>query len=199
MCLCLCVTRNGRSSNGVRLFFCSQEKRHQDRALAIYKQVLRNDSKNLYAANGIGVLSYFLFFFFYSLYSCNFIYIWNIKHKRLVSRCRPGPQGLLQRGSRCICAGEGGHSRHQWRLAESGSHLCGTEAVHQRCADGKGPITYQKWLSFFVFVEYLNLLHSMRTAWRNFTNTRTLRCCCTSRGRSSNVGNSKSASRCCWR
>lgn len=34
-----------------------QEKRHQDRALAIYKQVLRNDAKNLYAANGIGVLS----------------------------------------------------------------------------------------------------------------------------------------------
>lgn len=64
MCLCLCVTRNGRSSNGVRLFFCSQEKRHQDRALAIYKQVLRNDSKNLYAANGIGVLSYFFFLFF---------------------------------------------------------------------------------------------------------------------------------------
>lgn len=31
-----------------------QEKRHQDRALAIYKQVLRNDAKNLYAANGIG-------------------------------------------------------------------------------------------------------------------------------------------------
>lgn len=31
-----------------------QEKRHQDRALAIYKQVLRNDPKNLYAANGIG-------------------------------------------------------------------------------------------------------------------------------------------------
>lgn len=78
---------------------------------------------------------FFLFFVFLQLY----IYIWNIKHKRLVSRCRPGPQGLLQRGSRCICAGEGGHSRHQWRLAESGSHLCGTEAVHQRCADGKGP------------------------------------------------------------
>lgn len=35
-------------------WFILQEKRHQDRALAIYKQVLRNDSKNLYAANGIG-------------------------------------------------------------------------------------------------------------------------------------------------
>lgn len=34
--------------------FLLQEKRHQDRALAIYKQVLRNDAKNLYAANGIG-------------------------------------------------------------------------------------------------------------------------------------------------
>ncbi|NP_001086446.1 RNA polymerase-associated protein CTR9 homolog [Xenopus laevis] len=33
-----------------------KEKRHQDRALAIYKQVLRNDSKNLFAANGIGAV-----------------------------------------------------------------------------------------------------------------------------------------------
>ncbi|XP_029000161.1 RNA polymerase-associated protein CTR9 homolog [Betta splendens] len=33
-----------------------KEKRHQDRALAIYKQVLRNDSRNLYAANGIGAV-----------------------------------------------------------------------------------------------------------------------------------------------
>lgn len=48
-----------------------QEKRHQDRALAIYKQVLRNDAKNLYAANGIGQplfsLSY-LFYLFYCVY-----------------------------------------------------------------------------------------------------------------------------------
>lgn len=41
------------------LLFFFQEKRHQDRALAIYKQVLRNDAKNLYAANGIGALSAF--------------------------------------------------------------------------------------------------------------------------------------------
>ncbi|CAH3158758.1 unnamed protein product [Porites lobata] len=34
----------------------SKEKRHQDRALALYKQVLRNDSRNLYAANGIGCI-----------------------------------------------------------------------------------------------------------------------------------------------
>ena len=33
----------------------SKEKRHQDRALALYKQVLRQDSRNLYAANGIGM------------------------------------------------------------------------------------------------------------------------------------------------
>ncbi|XP_066276427.1 RNA polymerase-associated protein CTR9 homolog isoform X1 [Branchiostoma lanceolatum] len=33
-----------------------KEKRHQDRALAMYKQVLRNDPKNLYAANGIGAV-----------------------------------------------------------------------------------------------------------------------------------------------
>lgn len=39
------------------MFLSLQEKRHQDRALAIYKQVLRNDSKNLYAANGIGLFS----------------------------------------------------------------------------------------------------------------------------------------------
>ena len=33
----------------------SKEKRHQDRALALFKQVLRQDSRNLYAANGIGM------------------------------------------------------------------------------------------------------------------------------------------------
>ncbi|XP_076114425.1 RNA polymerase-associated protein CTR9 homolog [Mytilus galloprovincialis] len=31
-----------------------KEKRHQDRALAMYKQVLRNDDRNIWAANGIG-------------------------------------------------------------------------------------------------------------------------------------------------
>ncbi|XP_013407912.1 RNA polymerase-associated protein CTR9 homolog, partial [Lingula anatina] len=31
-----------------------KEKRHQDRAFAMYKAVLRNDSKNIWAANGIG-------------------------------------------------------------------------------------------------------------------------------------------------
>lgn len=41
----------------------TQEKRHQDRALAIYKQVLRNDAKNLYAANGIGLFSFIPYFF----------------------------------------------------------------------------------------------------------------------------------------
>ena len=34
----------------------TKEKRHQDRALAMYKQVLRNDPRNLYAANGIGCI-----------------------------------------------------------------------------------------------------------------------------------------------
>ncbi|XP_033646150.1 RNA polymerase-associated protein CTR9 homolog [Asterias rubens] len=33
-----------------------KEKRHQDRALAMYKQVLRNDGRNLFAANGIGAI-----------------------------------------------------------------------------------------------------------------------------------------------
>ncbi|XP_067654573.1 RNA polymerase-associated protein CTR9 homolog isoform X2 [Haliotis asinina] len=31
-----------------------KEKRHQDRALAMYKQVMRNDARNIWAANGIG-------------------------------------------------------------------------------------------------------------------------------------------------
>jgi len=33
-----------------------KEKRHQDRALTMYKQVLRNDNRNIWAANGIGEL-----------------------------------------------------------------------------------------------------------------------------------------------
>ncbi|XP_021927029.1 RNA polymerase-associated protein CTR9 homolog isoform X3 [Zootermopsis nevadensis] len=33
-----------------------REKRHQDRALAMYKQVLRNDPRNIWAANGIGAV-----------------------------------------------------------------------------------------------------------------------------------------------
>lgn len=54
-------------------YFAWQEKRHQDRALAIYKQVLRNDAKNLYAANGIGLSSFlcFGFFFFGPLFICS--------------------------------------------------------------------------------------------------------------------------------
>ena len=32
----------------------TKDKRHQDRALGYYKDVLHRDSKNLYAANGIG-------------------------------------------------------------------------------------------------------------------------------------------------
>jgi len=31
-----------------------QEKRHQDRALSMYKAVLRNNTRNIWAANGIG-------------------------------------------------------------------------------------------------------------------------------------------------
>ncbi|XP_067928007.1 RNA polymerase-associated protein CTR9 homolog [Watersipora subatra] len=33
-----------------------KEKRHQDRALSMYKQVLRNDNRNIWAANGIGCI-----------------------------------------------------------------------------------------------------------------------------------------------
>lgn len=32
----------------------TKDKRHQDRALGYYKDVLHRDQKNLYAANGIG-------------------------------------------------------------------------------------------------------------------------------------------------
>lgn len=49
-----------KASSEFDVHFPGQEKRHQDRALAIYKQVLRNDPKNLYAANGIGLFSCFL-------------------------------------------------------------------------------------------------------------------------------------------
>jgi RNA polymerase-associated protein CTR9 len=31
-----------------------KEKRHQDRALTLYKTVLKNDPRNIWAANGIG-------------------------------------------------------------------------------------------------------------------------------------------------
>ena len=34
----------------------TKDKRHQDRALSYYKDVLHRDPKNLYAANGIGKL-----------------------------------------------------------------------------------------------------------------------------------------------
>lgn len=33
-----------------------REKRHQERALSHYKQVLRTDPKNIWAANGIGAV-----------------------------------------------------------------------------------------------------------------------------------------------
>lgn len=33
-----------------------KEKRHQDRALSLYKQVLRQDGKNIWAANGVGAV-----------------------------------------------------------------------------------------------------------------------------------------------
>ena len=39
----------------------AKEKRHQDRALALYKQVLRTDPRNLYAANGVGESRLWLF------------------------------------------------------------------------------------------------------------------------------------------
>ena len=47
-----CVNCHDTVSHSV----CLQDKRHQDRALAFYKDVLRSDSRNLYAANGIGAV-----------------------------------------------------------------------------------------------------------------------------------------------
>ena len=40
--------------------FDLQEKRHQDRALTMYKAVLRKDPKNIWAANGIGKHNFLL-------------------------------------------------------------------------------------------------------------------------------------------
>lgn len=40
-----------------------KEKRHQDRALLMYKQVLCIDPRNIWAANGIGKSLYFYIFF----------------------------------------------------------------------------------------------------------------------------------------
>jgi len=37
----------------------TKDKRHQDRALNYFKDVLHRDSKNLYAANGIGKICQF--------------------------------------------------------------------------------------------------------------------------------------------
>lgn len=74
-----------------------QEKRHQDRALAIYKQVLRNDSKNLYAANGIGVSSsdHVCFVMPSSLLISNLIRDHFLLPHSPVCRCSPGSQGLF--------------------------------------------------------------------------------------------------------
>ena len=38
----------------------TKDKRHQDRALSYYKDVLHRDAKNLYAANGIGKWKFFM-------------------------------------------------------------------------------------------------------------------------------------------
>ena len=43
---------------GLNVLCYLQQKRHQDRALVMYKQVLRNDDRNIWAANGIGRSSF---------------------------------------------------------------------------------------------------------------------------------------------
>ncbi len=55
-----------------------KERRHQDRAVAMFKQVLRIDPRNIYAANGIGMLAslficYFVFFPCFCLSVCLFV------------------------------------------------------------------------------------------------------------------------------
>lgn len=46
-------------SRTIFFFFKDREKRHQERAVAMYKLVVRNDPRNIWAANGIGaVLAY---------------------------------------------------------------------------------------------------------------------------------------------
>ena len=50
------VTTCANCHDTVSHSICRQDKRHQDRALAFYKDVLRSDSRNLYAANGIGAV-----------------------------------------------------------------------------------------------------------------------------------------------
>ena len=46
-----------------------KEKRHQDRALLMYKQVLCIDNRNIWAANGIGKLFSYYVFYSYILFS----------------------------------------------------------------------------------------------------------------------------------
>ncbi|KAH9640676.1 hypothetical protein HF086_010554 [Spodoptera exigua] len=49
------ILQNASTSNDAySLIALGKEKRHQERALAMYKQVLKSDPKNIWAANGIG-------------------------------------------------------------------------------------------------------------------------------------------------
>jgi hypothetical protein len=64
-----------------------REKRHQDRALAMYKQVLRNDPRNIWAANGIGMFSCPASFRIVCGYLLGFVHKVKEKEKEEIGEC----------------------------------------------------------------------------------------------------------------
>ena len=96
-----------------------KEKKYQDRALAMYKSVLRNDHKNIWAANGIGAV---------------------LAHKGCIQEARdifaqvPLEQWFDATCQSCIpwtsFAGAWGHCWLLWRLAQYRTHICWAEAIH---------------------------------------------------------------------
>ena len=62
-----------------------QDKRHQDRALSYYKDVLHKDSKNLYAANGIGKSLITVCLYAYCVCICTFICMYLPMHLYMYS------------------------------------------------------------------------------------------------------------------
>lgn len=189
--------RTFKASSKFHVYFSWQEKRHQDRALAIYKQVLRNDPKNLYAANGIG-----LFFLFLLALFCLAVKKWYIKRSQMCPGAVLAHKGYY-REARDVFAqvreATADISDVWLNLAhiyvEQKQYISAVQMV-RACAR----MIYEYYrLCIFVCLSTFILVYSMRTAWRNFTNIRTRKCCCTSPERSSNAANSRTANRCCWR
>lgn len=199
VCICVCV---GKWLIPQMAFFSRQEKRHQDRALAIYKQVLRNDSKNLYAANGIGPLSFILLFFHLFV----LLHMYEILNRRL--SCAQVPSWPIKATSErlVMCSHKWGKLQQTsvtsgWIWLTSMSNRSSTLALCRWWGPNLGlPVNVIVCIhAFSSLIEHVVLRNSMRTAWRNFTSIRTLRCYYISQEHSSSVGNSKSASKCCWR